>query len=127
MGFKDSLVIFGNCTQLSPVATHNSECGVEMALLPGCDEYSLLWRAKCYLVVGKGLWKAGDICLLRGRACAMYDSVALCHWTQVVAVTADNYRCFQFVSALFPELCVLAHFKRSKQPTISMLISKQQR
>lgn len=54
------------------------------------------------------------------------NSMAPCHWTQVVAIIADNYRCFKFVSGLFPELCVLAHFKRSKQPTISILISKWQ-
>lgn len=119
MEFKDSLVIFGSCTQSSPVATDTFLSRVVgMALLPGCDEHSLLWRAKCCLVVGKVLWEAGDV--------LQYESVAPRHWTQVVAINADNYRCFKFVSVLFPELCALAHFKRSKQPTISMLISKQQ-
>lgn len=94
-----------------------------MVLLPACDEHSLLWRAKGCLVVGKVLWEAGDICLLLARG---YSTMAPCHWAQVVAITADNCRCFKFVSVLLPELCVLAYFKRSKQPKISMLISKQQ-
>lgn len=125
--FKDSLVIFGSYTQSSPVATDT--------LL------SVVWKQHCCLVVmstpccggPRAIW-LWERCFRRQEtsACSeaedviQYDSVAPCHWTQVVAVTEDNYRCFKFVSVLFPELCVLAHFKRSKQPTISMLISKQQ-
>ena len=59
-----------------------------------------------------------------GRQSMWYDSVAGCHWTRVVAITAGNYRCCNFINVLFPELCILAHFKRRKQPTISVLINK---
>lgn len=95
-----------------------------MPLLPVWDECSFAVESQVLqLASGEGTLE-GRGHLPAHRQGIWCDSMDRCHWTQVVATAADDFRCCNFISVLFPELYILAHFKRSKQLTVSMLISK---